>query len=71
MTSDEGWFTSEDSFTIRRTSDVTEAGHVGASPDGTAEHGLHDMVAFLSEESTQVFDTTRDSLCIPAVVPYE
>ena len=29
------------------------------------------MVAFLSEESTQIFETTRDSLCIPAVVPDE
>ena len=51
--------------------DVTEASHVRALPDGTAEHGLHYMVAFLPKETTQTLKVSRDSLLIRAGVPCE
>ena len=71
MTSDGGWFTSEDSLTMRRTLTSLRPGHVRASPDGAAEHGLHHVVAFLSEGLAQALEASCSGPRIPAAVPIE
>ena len=50
---------------------VTETIYVRAFLDGTAEHGLHDMVTLVSEKPTQAFEVPSEGFRIPTVVYYE